>query len=41
MAGIGQLVLTASVAGIKPIAGAAVYGMSKAAVIHLAEVAAL
>ena len=36
----GSVVLLASVAGIKPTAGAAAYGCSKAAIAHLARVAA-
>ncbi|HEY0412689.1 MAG TPA: SDR family oxidoreductase [Allosphingosinicella sp.] len=36
----GSIVLTASVAGIKPEPGIAAYGASKAAVIHLARIAA-
>jgi NAD(P)-dependent dehydrogenase (short-subunit alcohol dehydrogenase family) len=36
----GAIVLTASVAGIKAEAGIAAYGASKAAVIHLARIAA-
>ena len=35
-----SLVLTSSVAGIKPLAGTAAYGSSKAAVAHLARIAA-
>lgn len=36
----GSIVLTASAAGIKPEPGAAAYGASKAALIHLARIAA-
>jgi NAD(P)-dependent dehydrogenase (short-subunit alcohol dehydrogenase family) len=36
----GSIVLTASIAGIKPEPGIAAYGASKAAVIHLARIAA-
>lgn len=39
-AGRGSVVLTASVGGVKPEPGTAAYGASKAAVIHLAKVAA-
>lgn len=37
----GSIVLTSSVSGIKPTAGASAYGTSKAALIHLAKCAAL
>jgi NAD(P)-dependent dehydrogenase (short-subunit alcohol dehydrogenase family) len=36
----GSVVLTSSVAGIKPVAGTAAYGSTKAAVAHLARIAA-
>ena len=38
--GQGSLVLTSSAVGIKPVAGTAAYGTSKAGVIHLAKIAA-
>ena len=40
-AGRGSVVLTSSVAGVKPLPGTAAYGASKAGVIQLAKIAAL
>lgn len=38
--GGGAIVLTASVSGVKPLPGSAAYGASKAALVHLARIAA-